>query len=409
MGVSIHPGDALSRRSRSLYVIVLGALTLLESFTIDLYLPAFPLIEQEFQSDPALVQLTLTATIAGFSVGQILVGPWSDRIGRRVPLVCATVMHVAASLGIALAPTIDVLIVLRFFQGAGASAGAVVALALVRDLFGGRPLVRILSRIALLSGLGPVAAPIVGAQLLEILPWRGMFAWLAVWGLLVGVAITVLITETLPPERRSTHRVRQIWRIYAPLLRDRVYVGVVLINALTFSGLLVYVSSSSFLIQGAFGFTAQQFGLTFAANSIAVMAGVQVSSLIARRLGPQWILAFSTAGLLAAACAISASGLLRSDPPVTLIAIWVFVLACGFTWPCTSVLSLAQHGSRAGTAASLAGAATFALGSLVASGATVIGATSATSMGAFMAATSLAAVLVLWIVVRPSTVPALVD
>ena len=145
----MHPGELLSRRQRLAYVLVLGALTALGPFTIDLYLPAFPDLVQEFGITEGIVQLTLTATAVGFGIGQLVVGPWSDAVGRRVPLLVATSVHIVASLAVTVAPTIEWIGIARVAQGVGAAAGSVVALAMVRDLFGGRPLVRMLSRLAL--------------------------------------------------------------------------------------------------------------------------------------------------------------------------------------------------------------------------------------------------------------------
>ncbi|MBC7403716.1 MAG: MFS transporter, partial [Microbacteriaceae bacterium] len=142
MTTTLHPGDSLSRRQRLVYVFVLGALTALGPFTIDLYLPAFPALQRDLGVTPAIIQLTLTATTIGFGVGQLLVGPWSDKVGRRIPLIVASSVHVVASLGVVLSPDVVWLGLFRVMQGMGAAAGGVVAMALVRDLFGGVPLVR---------------------------------------------------------------------------------------------------------------------------------------------------------------------------------------------------------------------------------------------------------------------------
>ena len=172
-GQPSHPGDLLSRRQRLVYVLVLGALTALGPFTIDLYLPAFPVLQSELGVSAAAVQLTLTGTMIGFGFGQLIVGPWSDKVGRRLPLILATGLHIAASVAAALAPDITWLLVFRLLQGFGAAAGGVVAMAMVRDLFGGKPLVRMLSRLALVNGLAPVLAPVIGSQMLAIMDWRG--------------------------------------------------------------------------------------------------------------------------------------------------------------------------------------------------------------------------------------------
>ncbi len=408
MTVVVHPGDSLTPRQRLVYVLVLGALTALGPFTVDMYLPAFPLIEADLDVSAAAVQLTLTATMLGFAVGQLFMGPWSDRVGRRLPLILATSVHVAASLGVFLSPSIEWLFVFRVLQGAGAAAGGVVAMAVVRDLFGGLPLVRMLSRLALVSGLAPILAPVVGSQLLLVLPWRGMFAVLALYGLLVVVASAVFIVETLPPARRvdlghSTTRER-----YRALFTDRIFVGVAIIAAMTFSGIFAYLSSSSFLFQDVYGLGAQEYGLLFAINSVGVFAGVQTSAFLARYIGPQWILAGALTLLALTASAIVLLDRLGGGFAGIVIPLWLFIFACGLTFPCTQVLALAQHGSEAGTAASLLGALNFGIAGLISPIVGLFGIDNAVPMGTLMGASALVSIIVLWVVVRPRTVPPLV-
>ncbi|GAA3736806.1 multidrug effflux MFS transporter [Leifsonia bigeumensis] len=408
MTTIVHPGDSLSGRQRLVYVLVLGALTALGPFTVDLYLPAFPALEHEFAVSTALIQLTLTATAVGFGVGQLLVGPWSDRVGRRLPLILATALHVAASFAVALAPDVLWLGLFRVLQGIGAAAGGVVAMAMVRDLFGGIPLVRMLSRLALVNGLAPILAPVIGSQLLTILDWRGIFYFLAAYGILVVVATTVFIVETLPPARRVDRGHATVWERYRAIFSDRVFVGVAIISGMTFSGLFAYLSSSSFLFQQVYGMNPQEFGILFAANSIGVVAGVQISSRLANYFGPQWILAVSTAVLVVSATAIVVVDILHLGLMAILIPLWVFITACGFGFPLVQVLALANHPKEAGTAASVLGALNFGLAGAISPIVGVFGIDTAIPMGAVMAVTAVVSVLALWLVVRPSTVPPLV-
>jgi len=403
--VVVHPGDSLTSGQRLVYVIVLGALTALGSFTIDLYLPAFPVIAAELDTSTAMIQLTLTATTLGFALGQLVVGPWSDRVGRRLPLIAATAVHVVASLGVAFAPSIELLFAARVFQGVGAAAGSVVAMAIVRDLFGGLPLVRMLSRLSLVNGLGPILAPVIGSQLLLLMPWRGMFVFLAAYGSLALLAAVFFIVETLPPARRidlghSTTRER-----YRALFTDRIFVGVAIIAGMTFSGLFAYLASSSFLFQDVYGLDPQQFGLLFALNSIGVVGGVQASSYLARYVGPQWILAVALMVIALSAGAIVVLDLAGAGLAGVLVPLWVFIFACGFTFPATQVLALAHHASEAGTAASLLGALNFGLAGLISPIVGLFGITSAVPMGVIMATTSLVSIVVLWTVVRPALYP----
>lgn len=407
MSTVVHPGDSLTRRQRVVYILVLGALTALGPFTIDLYLPAFPKIETDLAVSTAAIQLTLTATTLGFAFGQLLVGPWSDRVGRRLPLILATTVHILASLGVALAPDLTWLLAFRVLQGFGAAAGAVVAMATVRDLFGGYPLVRMLSRLALVNGLAPIAAPVIGSQLLLVMPWRGLFFVLAGYGVLVVVAASLFIIETLPPAQRVDPGHATLGQRYRVLFTDRVFVGVAIIGGMSFSGLFAYLSASPFLFQDVYGLDPQGYGLLFAANSIGIVAGVQISARLAKRIPPQWILSVSTVVLFAAAIAIIVLDLAGAGFFGTVIPLWFFITACGFGFPMVQALALANHGKEAGTAASVLGAMNFGLAGLLSPIVGLFGIANAVPMGAVMAATSLVSIASLWFIVRPRTVPAL--
>ena len=272
--IVLHPGDAISTARRTMYVLLLGALTALGPFTVDLYLPAFPLIQEHFATDEAAIQLTLTGTMIGFAFGQLLVGPLSDTVGRRLPLLIATALHVVASIVAAVAPNLAVLGGARVAMGFGAAAGAVAAMAIVRDLFGGKRLVVMLSRLALVSGTAPVVAPLIGSALLAVVPWEGIFWVLAAYGAVMLAAGLFGIPETLPRERRHERGSSTVWQRYRSVLSDRVYVGVLVVGGMTFAGLFSYLSASSFLFQESYGFDAGQYGLLFAANSIGLVVGI---------------------------------------------------------------------------------------------------------------------------------------
>jgi DHA1 family bicyclomycin/chloramphenicol resistance-like MFS transporter len=409
MSSATHPGDALSRGQRLVYILVLGALTALGPFTIDLYLPAFPLLERELGVPAAAIQLTLTGTMLGFGFGQLVVGPWSDKVGRRLPLMLASGFHVLASVGAALSQDIVWLGLFRVLQGFGAAAGGVVAMAMVRDLFGGKPLVRMLSRLALISGLAPVLAPLIGSQLLRVMDWRGIFWVLAGYGVLVLVAVAAWIVETLPESKRHFSGHNTMGERYKAVLSDRVFVGVAIIGAMTFTGLFSYLSASPFLFQQVFAFNAQQYGLVFAVNSVGVVLGVQLSARLMHRMniGPQWILATTT--IVMAVMGLTIAVLDRAGAGLwgTLIPLWFFIAACGFTFPTVQVLALNAHGHEAGTAASLLGAANFGVAGLISPLVGVLGVASALPMGSVMAGSALVSIGSLWFIVRPRTVPGL--
>ncbi|SDT10388.1 MFS transporter, DHA1 family, bicyclomycin/chloramphenicol resistance protein [Pseudarthrobacter equi] len=405
MTTASNPGDLLSHRRRLLYIFLLGALTALGPFTIDLYLPAFPALEASLGVTEAQVQLTLAGTTLGFAFGQLVVGPFSDKFGRRNPLIMATALHIAASIGAALSTDITTLGIFRVLMGVGAAGGGVVAMAMVRDLFSGYAMVKMFSRMALVNGLAPILAPVIGSQLLLVMPWPGIFVFLASYGTLVIVAALVLVRETLPPEKRgqSGMTARQRYRV---LFSDRIFVGLLMVAGLNFGGLFTYLSASPFLFQGMFGFSAQEYGLLFGINSLGIVAGVQTSSRLIRRVPPQWILAAATAWMFLMALLIVVFDLLGFGLWGVMVPLWFYILGTGFMFPCVQVLALANHASQAGTAASLLGAATFMMAGLISPVVGWLGISSA-SMGGVQAVCILLAMAALWLVVRPRTVPAI--
>ncbi|ROR65029.1 multidrug effflux MFS transporter [Agrococcus jenensis] len=399
-----HPGDALSPSRRFTTLLVLGLLAGLGPFTIDLYLPAFPAVKEEFATTDAVVQLTLSATTIGFALGQLVVGPLSDRIGRRRPLLIATTVHVLASVGVAIAPDVTSLMLLRVLQGFGAAAGTVVAMAMVRDLFSGSRLVTALSRLALVIGIAPIAAPVLGSWLLGLLDWRGLFWVLAGYAVLVIVLQLLFLRETLPPHLRQEPGHSTLRQRYRAVLGDRVFVGVAIIGASIFGGMFAYLSTSSLLLQEVYGFSPGEFGLIFALCSVAVLIGTQTAGRAANRWGPQWVLAVSTSLLIVGASAIilldlAGLGIVGLVPPLA-----VFAFAFGLSMPCVQSLALANHGQEAGTAASLLGALNMSIAGLVSPIVGLFRIENAIPMGVVMLLCGILATCSLWLVVRPRQV-----
>ncbi|WP_308291505.1 multidrug effflux MFS transporter [Microbacterium sp. G2-8] len=402
----VHPGDQLSSARRLAYVLLLGALTALGPFTVDLYLPAFPLLEADFDTTSAAIQLTLTGTMVGFALGQLIVGPLSDKYGRRTPLLIATTLHLLASTAAVFAPTLELLGVTRVLMGIGAAGGGVVAMAMVRDLFGGRRLVIMLSRLALVTGVAPVIAPLIGSALLEVMPWRGIFVVLALYGLTILLCAIFALPETRPATDRISAETVSVRHRYRVVFSDRVYLGVLVIGAMTFSGLFSYLSSSSFLFQETYGLSTLQFGLVFAANSVGLIIGNQIAARLAARVGPQWVLAYSTSMLLVAGIAIPICAAIVPSVWGVIVPLFLFMTSCGFTFPCAQVLALDRHPEAAGTAASVLGAANNGVAGLISP---VVGLVSGAagitplSMATIMIACSAIGILALWFIVRPRT------
>src|SRR5687768_2280472 len=303
------PAAAPQRPGAARTALVLGAFVAIGPLTIDMYLPALPTIERELETTSAAVQLTLTGTLIGLALGQLVLGPLSDAYGRKRPLLAGTALHVLASLLVIVAPNLAVLDTLRVLQGVGAAAGAVIALAVVRDLYDGRAAATMLSRLFLVLGVAPVLAPTIGGEILRFTSWRGVFALLAAYGVLMLAVGWATLRETLPPERRQNAGIRGTLRGYRKLLRDRVYVGLVIVAGLTMAGLFSYVSGSAFVYQDEFGLDEQQFGMLFGAGAFWLIAATQLNPLLLRRWSPAQILVAGTVGgALAGAALVALAG-----------------------------------------------------------------------------------------------------
>jgi len=387
--------------SRLTMILVLGALVALGPLTIDMYLPALPALTADLATTSSTAQLTLTGTLVGLALGQLVIGPLSDALGRRRPLLAGAALHVAASLAITVAPNVAVLGVLRVLQGVGAAAGAVIALAIIRDLYTGRAAATMFSRLMLVMGVAPVLAPTVGGELLRITSWRGLFVALAVYGVLVLVATAWALRESLAPEHRQPAGVGATLRTYGRLLHDRTFVGLVLVAGLTMAGLFGYVAGSSFVFQQQFGLDQQQFGLAFGAGAVFLIAATQLNAYLLRTFEPGTLLLAalvggSVAGLVLVAAAATGLGGLAG----VLVPMFGVLFAVGLALPNAPALALASHGDAAGTAAALLGAVQFGVGALVSPLVGILG-NDGMAMGTVVAGGLVLALVVLVGVVRP--------
>ncbi|MDX1875448.1 multidrug effflux MFS transporter [Mycolicibacterium sp. 120266] len=353
--------------SRIRIITVLGLLIALGPLTIDMYLPALPRIAEDLTVSSSVVQLTLTGTLAGLAVGQLIVGSLSDSLGRRRPLMAGIVLHMVASLICLFAPNIIVLGLGRGLQGFGAAAASVVAVAVVGDLYTGTMAATVMSRLMLVLGVAPVVAPSLGAAVLLKASWHWVFAALVVLaGALLLLAVLAL-PETLPVSHRRPLHVRNIIGTYGELLRDARFVILVLVAALGMSGLFAYIAAAPFVLQGRYGLDQQTFALVFAAGAVALIGATQTNVLLLKRFGPQTITVWSLAvsAVSAAVFIVLAVGHIGGLWGF-LVPVWVILAAMGLVIPNAPAVALSRHSDAAGTAAALLGAAQFGLGAAVA-------------------------------------------
>jgi MFS transporter, DHA1 family, multidrug resistance protein len=347
-------------------LVVLGALSAFGPLAIDMYLPATPTIAASLHAGQSLVQLTLSGCLAGLAIGQLVAGPLSDGAGRRRPLLTGLAAFVALSVACALAPNIGSLIVFRFLQGMAGAAGVVLSLAMVRDMYEGTELARVLGSLTLVFGLAPVLAPVIGGQVLRFTSWRGVFGVLAAIGLVL-LAASWFLPETLPRDRRTPARVGQLAADSRTLVRDRQYTGNALSLGLCTAALITYISTLPFIVEDAYGESAQLFSLVFMINAIGLTATAQLGTRLVRRL--------SMARLVYASLAVQAAGAvaflavtLTGHPPLAalLVPLFIYVASFGMMRPNGTALALARHANIAGTASAWMGALQFMLGALLA-------------------------------------------
>ncbi|MBB1257873.1 multidrug effflux MFS transporter [Streptomyces alkaliterrae] len=356
------------RRTGLLLILILGSLTALPALSMDLYLPALPALGGELGGAASQVQLTLTTCLLGLAVGQIVVGPMSDRFGRRRPLLIGMAGYVLASAACALAPTMAALTAFRLVQGLAGAAGIVIARAVVRDLFDGLAMARFFSTLMLVSGAAPVLAPVFGGQLLRVTDWRGIFLTLAVVGTLLALVAARWLPETLPADRRHGGGVREALRTMRTLLRDRVFTGYLLAGSLTFAALFAYVAASPFVVQEIYGASPQTFGLLFMVNSIGLVATGQLNGrvLVGRvRLDTVIGAGLVVTGTAALALLLMTTGVF-GDVGLAAVAAGLFVLMSGMALvlPNASSQGLMRAGHAAGTASALIGTSQFLVGAI---------------------------------------------
>lgn len=383
------------------FILLLGALTAVGPFTIDMYLAAFPQITSDLHTRPAAVQLTITATLIGLALGQLLLGSISDAIGRRKPMLTGLALYVAASVGIVFVNSVELLTALRFLQGLGAAAGMVLSMAIVRDRFEGIGVGKAIARLMLVVGVSPCVAPLVGAQFLRLGSWRDMFIALAAIAAVLLVAAYFLLQESLPVELRRAGGVGAAARSYLMLLRNPLFLGLALLGGFTMAALFTYISSASFVFQNGFGLSATQFAIIFAAGGVTFTIGTQLNGFLLGRVAPEQILRAAVLGALVIVGSLVVTSIIGLGVWPVIILLVVNMLAIGMLLPAISSIALEQNPHRAGSAAALIGATQFAIGAATAPITGLFPEGSAVAMSSVMLAATVLIVGIMF-VIRPA-------
>ncbi len=338
------------------FVLLIGLLTLLPAVTTDMYLPSLPDVATDLRTTEAAVQFTITGMLIGGAIGQLLVGPLSDRVGRRLPVLVGVSLHVVISLLCVVSTTIAQLSTLRVLQGLVSSGATVVAMACIRDRYTGADAARLMSRLMLVIAVAPLLAPTAGSVIAAAWGWRAVFVALALLAAVLVVVVALFLPETLPAERRTAHGLASSVRGYGQLLRDRRFLALAVIPGLGMAMIISYVAGSPFVLQQEYGLTASQFALVFAIGGTSMVTGSQVNAALVHRVGPARLLRLGTpvtallaAGLMGVA-ATHLGGIVG-----LVVALWLTTAMLGFVMSNASALALSRHGERAGTAAATIG------------------------------------------------------
>ena len=353
--------ESLSSRLRHLeLLILLGALQAFAPLSIDMYLPALPVIEKVFHASTASVQMTMVTFLLGYALGQPLYGPITDRFGRKPPLYASLLVFIAASAGCALSPSIPVMTIARLVQAVGACGGAVMSRAMVTDLFPARELRRVFSMLVLVLGVSPVIAPLIGSYLLVWFGWNSAFVVQALLGALCLLGMHFRLPESLAHEARRPLRLDLIKSTYARLLKDRTFIGASVVCGFSSAGMFAYITSAPFVFIVLYKVPTEHFGWLFGSVAAGMVAGSQINGRMSHRI-PVWRVLRTAntvqlvAGVLLLASVLSGFGGMWS----VFACVFFYVSAQGFVFPNGSAIAMMRHGEIAGTASALLGANQF--------------------------------------------------
>ncbi|WP_240159639.1 Bcr/CflA family efflux MFS transporter, partial [Paenibacillus aceris] len=264
--------DKLKNHSLRL-ALILAAFSALGPFTVDMYLASLPQIMVVFKSNASMIQASLTASLLGLGLGQMVMGPLSDKYGRRTPLLISMILYIVSSIACAFVPNVESFIVLRFIQGVAASAGIVISCAIARDKYSGLEMTKFISLLTMISNVAPLVSPNAGSAVTSFSSWVGVFVFLGLLGILLTGIITWGLEESLPVKHRVTGNFITFMKNYNRLFRDRIFMGYALVNGILFAGVFAFVAGTPFIYQNIFDLSPQMFSILFAMNGLAIMIG----------------------------------------------------------------------------------------------------------------------------------------
>ncbi|WP_429845496.1 multidrug effflux MFS transporter [Brevibacillus sp. FIR094] len=388
-------------KSRRLWMAaILGSLSAFGPLSLDMYLPALPMLADDLQTSTSMTQLSLTACMLGLSIGQLFAGPISDVRGRRIPLIIGLILYAVSSFLCAVAPSIYTFVLLRFVQGLAGSAGIVIARATVRDLYSGTELTKFFALLMLINGIAPIAAPIVGGQILQFTTWHGVFVVLGLIGAIMFLVVLLALPETLPQDRRSKAGIGNTLTTFGTLLKDRVFMGYAIAQGLVTAAMFAYISGSPFVFQKIFEVSPQTFSLIFAINGVGIIIASQITGKLAGKVKETslfiaGITIAAVGGILLLAMILLQAGLIAVLVPLFFVVSSVGIVgATGFS------LAMQNQSKAAGSASALQGLLSFISGGIVAPLVGISGEHTAVPMGIIIALSTIGAIICYVVMVR---------
>ena len=350
----------IKANSKLFLVLLLGVLSAFGPFVVDLYLPSLPQLASFFETSASMTQLTLTTAMIGLAVGQLLLGPISDKFGRKKPLIISLVIYIISTVLIVFSPNIETMIVLRVIQGLSSAGSVVISRAVATDLYRGREMTRFFGLLMTINGIAPIISPILGSLLLEYISWKGVFVFLALIGVIV-LFFCFRLKESLSAENRLQGSIFATFSTFGVIIKNRLFMSYVGIESFLLGAMFAYIAASPFILQSFYGLSAFIFSLCFGANGAALVIGANIGGKLPNRQALAiGILAFVVAALYTIAVLIIQPHWLFVE-----IGFFAMLLLMGITFPAISTLAMESERQYAGSASALLGFAPFFLGGIV--------------------------------------------
>ena len=350
----------IKANSKLFLVLLLGVLSAFGPFVVDLYLPSLPQLASFFETSASMTQLTLTTAMIGLAVGQLLLGPLSDKFGRKIPLIISLVIYIISTVLIVYAPNIESMIVLQVIQGLSSAGSVVISRAVATDLYRGREMTRFFGLLMTINGIAPIISPILGSLLLEYISWKGVFVFLALIGVIV-LLFCFRLKESLSIENRLQGSIFATFSTFGVIIKNRLFMSYVGIESFLLGAMFAYIAASPFILQSFYGLSAFIFSLCFGANGAALVIGANIGGKLPNRQALAiGVLAFVVAALYTIAVLIIQPHWLFVE-----IGFFAMLLLMGITFPAISTLAMESERQYAGSASALLGFAPFFLGGVV--------------------------------------------